>query len=253
VPTAVPWDTKFTTNEHQADHFLESVLTLVPQHLGRPASVLDVGCGDGGKVLRLAESWPETRFTGVDIGESNVREAERRQLGHPRREQLRFHAADYLKFAAGRHDVILADSVLHLIPGSTDLLFAKLASELTPGGLLIFSMPSACLYNTVLTRTRQLLRLCRSRVTDGLLLTLARLLHGRSHSREFLRERLHYMYILPERHGSRALETRLAAEHQLAMQGSTPCLHTSLGQPKHRLWCFCYQPTNVPGEVRRIA
>ena len=253
MQTDRPWDTKFTTNEHQIDHFLESVLSLVPKHLGRPASVLDVGCGDGGKVFRLVESWPETRFTGVDISEPNVREADARWSGHPSKQKLTFHAADYLEFDAGRHDVILADSVLHLIPGSTDRLFAKLAGELAPGGLLIFSMPSTCLYNTILTRTRQLLRLCRSRVTDGMLLTVAGLLHGRSHSREFLRERLHYMYMLPERRGSLALESRLAEEHQLELQGSSPCLHTSPGQQKHRLWCFRYQPKNVPGEVRRTA
>src|SRR4051812_25405720 len=104
MPPDSTWDVLFTTNDHQADFFLSRVLALVKEHHGRPSCVLDVGCGDGGKVMRLAECWPDAVFTGVDIAEPNIRAAERLRQGHPAAERLQFHAADYTAFATGGFD-----------------------------------------------------------------------------------------------------------------------------------------------------
>jgi SAM-dependent methyltransferase len=246
------WDFAYRTNDTHGADFLAKVWSLADCMIcDRPAQVLEVGCGDGGKLLRLAERWPRAQLTGIDLSEMNIRLAEEARQASPARDRLRFLSGDYLQLPLGRFDLILADNVLHLIPGPTDRLFAKLTGELTSGGLLLFSIPYSCLYNALLTALRRVLRLFRTPLLDRMLLTLARALHGRQHSSEFLRERLEYAYILPERMGSPALERDLA-QHHLVLEARLPYLHASPAQFKHYLWCFRCQPQtpSVPHLLR---
>lgn len=233
---------RFSTNSAHAGYFVEAVRSFVGAHLGRPVRVLDVGCGDGGKLFRLAECWPDASFTGIDIAEPNIRLAEHRRQESPHRDRIAFHAGDYRTFSARPHDLIVADGVLHLIPGPTDQLFARLVDHLAPGGLAVFSMPEECWYNWALLGVRRVLRACRSRLTDELALMAARLLHGRSHPDDFLRERLGYVYVLPFRQWSGTLEVRLTAVHGLDNLEAVRYRHTSPGQLRHRLWCFRRPP-----------
>ncbi len=233
------WEFAYRTNDVHGEDFLARVRSLVDEEVrDRPLQVLEVGCGDGGKSVRLADCWPRAHFTGVDVSEPSIRQAEQLRLASPARERLRFLRGNYLTLSAGRYDLILADSVLQWLPGPTDRLFGKLADELNPGGLLLFSMPYSCLYNTLLTSVRRTLRLLRSKPLDRLLLTMAGGVHGQAHSPEFLRERLNYLYILPQRTADASLEKNLLARHRLAVRAVAPYVHASLGQYKHRLWCF---------------
>ncbi len=52
----------------KADH----VLGLANSLSGRPARVLDIGCGDGALIARLAASRPQWEFAGVEIAERAV-------------------------------------------------------------------------------------------------------------------------------------------------------------------------------------
>ena len=83
---------------------------------------------------------------------------------------MRFVAADYMTVAGGPYDVIVSDTVLHAIPVSTEALFGKIARELRPGGLLVYTMPAASRSNHALAAVRRVLRLVRGRGTDALLL-----------------------------------------------------------------------------------
>ena len=243
MPTADAWDFSYRTNALHGADFLARVRGLLEgEARKRPLRILEVGCGDGGKAIRLAEGWPGVHVTGVDISDPSIRQARRLRKGSPARERLEFLCGDYRALAPGRFDVILADSVLQWLPGPTDALFAKLAAELNPGGFLLFSMPYDCAYNTVLTGLRRTLRLVRSRFLDRAILLLAGRLHGQAHAPEFLRERLNYMYILPERMASRDLERSLAAGHGLVVAAVLPYLHASPAQYKHRLWCCRREP-----------
>jgi hypothetical protein len=127
---------------------------------------------------------------------------------------------------------------LHLIPQSNDLLFAKLADGLKPGGFLVFSMPKLSPYNRCLGIVRRCLRLTRSRLTDRMILMIARLLHGREKTDSFLLERVHYMYFLPHRVMDSAMERVLDEQFDLHCQGAHPYPHASIGQFKHGLWVF---------------
>lgn len=57
---------------------LDSILPLVPgiiERLEKGIDVLDVGCGSGRGLLLMAEHFPRSRFTGIDISEQTVSEA----------------------------------------------------------------------------------------------------------------------------------------------------------------------------------
>jgi SAM-dependent methyltransferase len=51
-------------------------ITWVDRHIaelaGEPLSVLDLGCGVGGSILRLARRWPRARFRGLTLSESQA-------------------------------------------------------------------------------------------------------------------------------------------------------------------------------------
>lgn len=99
---------------------LEShILPLVPELPGRLAAgiqVLDVGCGRGRIATRLAELYPSSRFTGMDLSEDAISfartEASRKQLRN-----INFIAADLSDFdetaPASAFDLITTFDAIH--------------------------------------------------------------------------------------------------------------------------------------------
>jgi 2-polyprenyl-3-methyl-5-hydroxy-6-metoxy-1,4-benzoquinol methylase len=58
------------TAQAMASNVIEHILPLVPDaaaRLDQGIDVIDVGCGAGGVLLRLAERFPNSRFTGIDL------------------------------------------------------------------------------------------------------------------------------------------------------------------------------------------
>src|SRR5438874_9129115 len=94
----------------------------------RPISVLDLGCGTGSLVFLLAAALPSARLVGIDVSDANIRSAQahRVRLAGETAARIAFERADYLLRPASPADVLVSDGVLHLIPGETRALFAKL-------------------------------------------------------------------------------------------------------------------------------
>jgi trans-aconitate methyltransferase len=197
--------------------------------------VLDLGCGTGLNALALAQALPHATITGVDLSASSVARAEAARRGHPAADRLTFVAADYLTFAGGPFDVIVSETVLHTIPGPTDTLFDKIARDLTPGGLLVYTMPTGGAGNAALTLVRRALRRVRGRTTDRVLLAVARAAHGRAYDDTLLRERIPYMYLVPSRHDGPALHARLRDRWRFEILATEPVPRASLAQLAHRL------------------
>jgi SAM-dependent methyltransferase len=212
----------------------EVVLRHVPGD--RPIRVLDVGCGTGALLLDLAAALPMASLSGVDISPSNIDEA-RCSSRRGADGRVTFECADYLTYSIPSMDVIVSDNTLHLIQSDTAQLFAKLARDLVPGGLLIAVLPSASAFNSLLFGARRTLRAIRSPLTDGAIMLLGRLLHP-SMEPALLRERIHYMYRLPERIMTRALKQSLAVVHGLAAIGEYAYPHSSIAQPQHIVTVF---------------
>src|SRR6185436_698892 len=171
---------------------------------------------------------------------SNIRaaEAHRATLGAAAAARIRFDQADYLARPASPIDAIVSDGVLHLIPGTTRALFAKLAADLRPGGVLVACMPYDCAYNYAFAMIRRALRLVRSRALDALILRVGRMLHGKEMDDDGLRERIPYMYIAPQRLAGRSLREAIAPAAGLRLIAQHPMASVSLSQLRHEVLVF---------------
>ena len=211
------------------------VLAHVPSD--RPIRLLDLGAGTGSLVFRLVDALPAADVTGIDVSPANIHAAVAQRATQRQTARAHFEVVNYLEYAAAPFDAIVADGVLHLIPGDTSSLVLKLASDIRSGGLLICSMPFPCAYNHVLTLMRRILRRLRSRRLDDLILRMGRVLHGHEMDDAGLRERIIYMYLVPERVMSGRLiasfaEAGLRRVHEYRMAS------TSLSQLRHRVTIF---------------
>jgi SAM-dependent methyltransferase len=215
---------------------------LVVRHVAADGTreILDVGCGTGSLVFLLAQALPSAALTGLDVSAPNIRaaEAQRTTLDAASASRIRFEQADYLARASSPVDAITSDGVLHLIPGDTRALFAKLSADLRPGGVLVVCMPFDCAYNYAFAMLRRALRLIRSNALDNVILAIGRRLHGSEMSDEGLRERVPYMYIAPERLAGRGLRESIAPSAGLDLVARYPMPSASLSQLKHEVLVF---------------
>lgn len=134
------------------DTFVEHALRLVA---GRPAgTALDVGCGPGQIVLKLAQRLPGWHFIGVDRAANMLRQAEvalRKTVGaqhacpeHSRRAapdllpRVQFLRADgnRLPFPDASFDLVTSNSVLHHLAEPLRVL-AEIARVAKPGAAIL--------------------------------------------------------------------------------------------------------------------
>ncbi|MDA8290317.1 MAG: methyltransferase domain-containing protein [Actinomycetota bacterium] len=111
---------------------------LVARVSTTPARVVDLGCGPGTLTRGLADRWPDAVVTGIDSSEAMWREAGR--LAVPGR--LEFLLADLTSWAPDAPvDLVVANAVLHWVPGHVRLL-GRLSSFLSDAGALAFQVPA---------------------------------------------------------------------------------------------------------------
>jgi trans-aconitate methyltransferase len=201
----------------------------------KPCRVLDLGCGTGLNLLALAEALPHATLTGIDISAPSITQAEATHRGHPAAARMTFATADYLTFEGGPYDLIVSETVLHTIPVPTDTLFGKISRDVAPGGLLVYTMPTATPGNRALVALRRLLRAVRGKVMDSLVLALARTLHGRQYHDALLLERIPYMYLIPHRYDTTSLHADLRTRWSLDVLATEPVPRASPAQLTHQL------------------
>lgn len=97
--------------------------------------VLDVGCGHGHAANLIADAFPATRVTGIDISEEGIAaaraEAERLRLAN-----ARFEVRDALTIEPGSYDLVTAFDVIHDLPAPADTV-AAIAQALRPCGTFL--------------------------------------------------------------------------------------------------------------------
>jgi SAM-dependent methyltransferase len=121
------------------DALLEHILPMAPglaARLGAGIDALDVGCGAGRALLLLAETFPASRFVGVDLSEEAVdlarAEAARRELAN-----VRFEARDVARLGEREsYDLVLAFDAIHDQARPADVL-RGVFEALRPGGLFL--------------------------------------------------------------------------------------------------------------------
>jgi SAM-dependent methyltransferase len=119
------------------------MLREVLRGAGSPASIVDVGCGDGAATMLTARANPGHRIVGVDWSADALRHARARGLTLIRAEA----EPTGLPIASGRADVVLMSELIeHLL--DPDSVLEEVRRVLKPGGTLLLSTPNlAAWYN----------------------------------------------------------------------------------------------------------
>ncbi|MDP2318067.1 MAG: methyltransferase domain-containing protein [Acidobacteriota bacterium] len=122
-----------------ADKHLMNVLAV--RNSGESFRVLDIGCGTGELVARLAALFPHAEFVGFDTNRQSIERAQARR--HPR---CRFECAPFSD-ASGSFDIVICSEVFeHVL--ETDALLDTLRDRVAAGGYLSISTPSGWMYRT---------------------------------------------------------------------------------------------------------
>lgn len=144
---------------HQAD--------FIGRLLGRPSSVLEVGCGNGRLLIELARRGLLTDGIGIDMARSRICFA-REWADDERLNSLRFEAADALEFEPGpnRHDAIICVTGMFayldpLAPGTAELVLRRWANALRPDGLLVLELYPHPEITSLMPKSSGVLRLWR--------------------------------------------------------------------------------------------
>ena len=208
-------------------------------------TLLDVGCGTGEQLLALAERFPAMRGTGIDTAAANIAAAQAALAARPEMaDRIRFVRADLRAWRAPPFDVVITNSVLYLIPGPDASIDERLAALTRPGGHLLLCEPVACARNRLLVLLRRLLRALRSRTLEELALRVATRLHPEADP-AFLRDRIPYLYVLPERTNGPA-RARALAGHGLRRIDEIPVPDASIAKLRHTLAVFRRDPDEFP-------
>lgn len=112
---------------------VEDLLARIP--LDAPATIHDLGCGDGRVARRLAERWPGASLTGVDSSPEMLGAA-RRAL--PRADWVEADLAAWTAEAPA--DLVFANASLQWLDDHPTL-FPRLMARLATGGVLAVQMP----------------------------------------------------------------------------------------------------------------
>ncbi len=102
--------------------------------------VLDIGCGEGGYIQRLAERFPKSDFLGIEVNESVANTATKLTKTL---ENVSIEQSDLWEFKPMQlYDLILMNNVIHYIaPEKRQALFTRLSEWLSDDGVLSVITP----------------------------------------------------------------------------------------------------------------
>ena len=142
----VPYESYPRFHEVMAEHsdqtvvslLIEAVLPLVPglgEQLTAGIDVLDVGCGRGRALQRMAQQYPASRFVGIDLCADAV-EAGNAEAAQLELSNLRFEVSDAAS-VDGTYDFITAFDAIHDQAAPADVLLAVRCALRTGGTFLM--------------------------------------------------------------------------------------------------------------------
>jgi SAM-dependent methyltransferase len=117
----------------QAEAIWPQEKPIFARHPVGDAAVLDVGCGTGEIVARLAELFPRGTFVGIDIEEAHLARARVRCADFGSR--VRFESGDAmaLPYPDASYDFVICRHLLQAVPDAARVL-AEIKRVLKPGG-----------------------------------------------------------------------------------------------------------------------
>jgi 2-polyprenyl-3-methyl-5-hydroxy-6-metoxy-1,4-benzoquinol methylase len=108
---------------------------------GQNFRVLDVGCGRGDLVYRIAQFFPKAECIGIDANAPSIARAL-----EVTRENLRFIVGGFERIVdEGKFDAVICSEVIEHVM-SFDTLLDAITAVMRPGGILSISTPSGWMY-----------------------------------------------------------------------------------------------------------
>lgn len=129
-----------------------ALLELLP---ATPVTLIDLGCGDGGLLARLAQARPDCRFVGIEHAPLPWLLARLRCFG---RENIIIRLGDFWRHPLAGYDFVYA----FLSPAPMPRLWAKAGAEMGPHALLVsnsFAVPGVTAEREVAVPDRRATRL----------------------------------------------------------------------------------------------
>jgi ubiquinone/menaquinone biosynthesis C-methylase UbiE len=118
--------------------FVDQVVSLAPPGGTLAGALLDVGCGPGNIVLKIAQRCPSLSIVGLDSSQNMVDAARRTAAELELNKQVFFQRADAgrMPFADGSFDIVLSNSVLHHL-ADPSRMFREMLRVAKPGGAIL--------------------------------------------------------------------------------------------------------------------
>ena len=107
--------------------------SIFARHPLGDAAVLDVGCGTGEIIVRLAEKYPRASFTGIDLEEAHLARAAEACAAFGERVHLQTGDALALPFADASFDLVICRHLLQAVPDAARVI-GEILRVLRPGG-----------------------------------------------------------------------------------------------------------------------
>ncbi len=125
--------------------FEKTIMPAVPVYeraAGRGGFVIDLGCGNGWYLMRLARAYPRLRCLGIDGFDENIRQGQARAKAAGVDDRVRFAKGDIYGFESPEPaDIIALNRALHHVWDEKETVFRILHDHLKPGGAAVIWEP----------------------------------------------------------------------------------------------------------------
>ncbi len=112
------------------------MLPAVKARLEAGARVADIGCGSGKALVRIAQAFPHSKFTGFDIDPASVERARAQARKDGVADRVTFEVRDLTKGVPAGFDIITAFDVVH-DTADPEGVFRFVRAALNPGGTFV--------------------------------------------------------------------------------------------------------------------
>ncbi len=140
------WEGMARANASSFEHLLVPVwipsMPAVQAHLVQGALVADVGCGQGRALIKLAQSYPASRYVGYDVFELLIAQATKAAERAGVADRVRFRCLDASQGLPEAYDVITTFDVVHDAASPRGLLRA-IRQALRPEGRYVCVEPTS--------------------------------------------------------------------------------------------------------------